>query len=506
MFGLSTDTLRNLRGVLAQDPHIEKTLMYGSRAKGNYKTGSDIDITLIGKGLTLTDTIYPLRDRLRKLYLPYKFDISIFNQLDEGDVIEHVLRVGKTLYQRVNGAGERWRSTQLSNICDILDHLRKPITKKDRIKGFFPYYGATGLLDHVDGYIFNEPLVLVGEDGAKWESGENSAFVIEGKCWVNNHAHVLRPHRNVVLDSWLIYFLNHSDLTPFVTGLTVPKLNQGKLKEIPIPIPSLSAQKQIVKILDEAFAAIDTAIANTKQNIANARELFQSQLEHAFTGNSVVERWPATPLVGACLVFMDGDWIEKKDQSPSGIRLIQTSNVGVGRFENRLAKARYISTDTFGDLKCTKILAGDCLVSRLPDPVGRSCIIPDTGERMITAVDCTIIRFKKNVLLPEFFKYYSQSRSYLSLVGGYCTGATRLRISRKNLGKIPIPLPPLSEQKQIVENLDKASANSVALVRTGKQKLAHLAELKQSLLCKSFTGELTADSRTDDRLLSKADV
>ena len=130
-----------------------------------------------------------------------------------------------------------WHPKNLGDLCDVLDHKRKPITKKDRIPGDYPYYGATGVLGYVEGFLFDEKLVLVGEDGAKWDSGENTAFAVEGKIWVNNHAHVLRPHRAKVLDNWLIYFLNHSDLSKFVSGLTVPKLNRGNLRKIPIPFP-----------------------------------------------------------------------------------------------------------------------------------------------------------------------------------------------------------------------------------------------------------------------------
>ena len=133
-----------------------------------------------------------------------------------------------------------WGKKSLGDLCDVLDYRRKPITKRDRVAGEYPYYGATGILDHVAGYIFDEPLVLVGEDGAKWESGEDTAFAVKGKSWVNNHAHVLRPHRSKLLDNWLIYNLNHCDLTEFVSGLTVPKLNQGNLREIPIPVPPLT--------------------------------------------------------------------------------------------------------------------------------------------------------------------------------------------------------------------------------------------------------------------------
>lgn len=164
-----------------------------------------------------------------------------------------------------------WENKALGCLCDILDSQRKPITKRDRVAGEYPYYGATGIVDYVGDFIFDEPIVLVGEDGAKWGSGENTAFTVEGKCWVNNHAHVLRPDRRHVVDNWIVYFLNHSDLTEFVSGLTVPKLNQGNLREIPIPVPPLPEQRRIVGILDEAFEGIATAKAHAEKNLQNAR-------------------------------------------------------------------------------------------------------------------------------------------------------------------------------------------------------------------------------------------
>ena len=152
-----------------------------------------------------------------------------------------------------------WQMKTLGEVCEILDNLRKPITKRDRIDGEYPYYGATGILSYVNDFIFDEKLVLIGEDGAKWFSGANSSFIVNGKYWVNNHAHVIRPNRTILLDDWIVYFLNFSDLEEFVTGMTVPKLNQGNLKTIPIPLPPLTRQKQIVAILDKAFAALDIA-------------------------------------------------------------------------------------------------------------------------------------------------------------------------------------------------------------------------------------------------------
>ena len=165
--------------------------------------------------------------------------------------------------------------------------------------------------------------------------------------------------------------------------------------------------------------------------------------------------WKSNKLSELCEVFADGDWVESKDQSPDGIRLIQTGNVGQGVFKDRGEKARYISEATFQRLRCTEIFEGDCLVSRLPDPAGRSCLLPDTGERMITAVDCTIVRFKRDQVMPEFFNYYSQSCEYLKGVDSETTGTTRKRISRSKLGDVVIPFPPIPEQQRIVGVLDE---------------------------------------------------
>jgi type I restriction enzyme, S subunit len=199
------------------------------------------------------------------------------------------------------------------------------------------------------------------------------------------------------------------------------------------------------------------------------------------------EGWHTKTLHEACEVFADGDWIESKDQSSKGIRLIQTGNVGEGVFKGRTDKARYISEATFKRLRCTEIFEGDCLVSRLPDPVGRSCILPDTGERMVTAVDCTILRFNPSHLLPRFFNLYSQSADYLTFVAKECTGTTRNRISRKALGRTLIPVPPLAEQRRIVEVLDEA-IEGLALAKANTEKnLQNARAIFESHLQSVFT-------------------
>lgn len=155
-----------------------------------------------------------------------------------------------------------------------------------------------------------------------------------------------------------------------------------------------------------------------------------------------------------CRLFIDGDWIESKDQSHSGIRLIQTGNVGKGQFLEKEGKEKYISEAAFERLKCTEIYGGDILISRLPDPIGRACIVPNKNERMITAVDCTICRVNDNLILPRYLCYFLQSSGYYNQLHNSVAGTTRQRISRKNLGKVEIVIPSFEMQNKIVSKLD----------------------------------------------------
>ncbi|MEZ7890635.1 MAG: restriction endonuclease subunit S [Candidatus Wallbacteria bacterium] len=198
------------------------------------------------------------------------------------------------------------------------------------------------------------------------------------------------------------------------------------------------------------------------------------------------KNWSKKKLNEICEVFADGDWIESKDQSSEGIRLIQTGNVGTGYFKDRAEKARYISETTFNKLKCTEIFEGDCLISRLPDPVGRTCILPNTGERMITAVDCTIVRFNTKILISEYFNYYSQSIQYLNDIEKETSGTTRKRVSRNKLGEIFIPLPPLSEQRRIVAILDEAFAAIEKAKENAEKNLKNAREIFESYLQNIF--------------------
>jgi type I restriction enzyme M protein len=174
-------------------------------------------------------------------------------------------------YCHVHHRPSSYPDRPLGEVAEFLNFRREPIRRVDRNPGPHPYYGATGAVDHIDRYLFDEPLVLVGEDGGKWGAGESTAYCVSGKYWVNNHAHILRPHRDLVLDRYLVEVLNQMDLSPYIAGTTVFKLNQERLKNIRIPLPSIQRQQQIVKKIE----GYEEAMAQTRQSMAGIEQELQ---------------------------------------------------------------------------------------------------------------------------------------------------------------------------------------------------------------------------------------
>jgi len=149
-----------------------------------------------------------------------------------------------------------WKEKELEDVCNIHNNRRKPISSSKRVKGNYPYYGASGIIDYVKNFIFDERLLLIGEDGAKWGAYEKTAFIVEGKYWVNNHAHVLEP--TLIDDKLLENFLVKIDIHPFITGAAPPKLTLNNLKKIPVPVPpSVKEQQKIAKCLSSVDDLMD---------------------------------------------------------------------------------------------------------------------------------------------------------------------------------------------------------------------------------------------------------
>ena len=182
------------------------------------------------------------------------------------------------------------------------------------------------------------------------------------------------------------------------------------------------------------------------------------------------------------VLFADGDWIESKDQASDGIRLIQTGNVGFGVYIDKTQNAKYISETTFHRLNCLEIYDGDILISRLPEPAGRACLLPKSTERRITAVDCTVIRTDSSVIDRNYLLQFLCSEQYLKTVNSFLAGGTRQRISRKNLEGIEVPYPSIDEQRYWGSFLCKVDAR----ISNEEQRRSSLSRLRCFMLQQLF--------------------
>jgi type I restriction enzyme S subunit len=213
---------------------------------------------------------------------------------------------------------EGWQQVQLGDVCEFLDSQRIPVNdaeRAQRIRGrkpeeLYPYYGANGQVGWIDDFIFDEPLILLAEDGGAFGSTtEPISYAVAGKCWVNNHAHVLRPKACIDFDFCLWSLRIRPDLEDIVSGSTRAKLNQRLARSISIPLPPLAEQKRISGILNDQMKAVERARAGTEAQLEAAKALPSVYLRTVFDSPEA-ERWPKKRLGEVCKIAMG--------QSPPG--------------------------------------------------------------------------------------------------------------------------------------------------------------------------------------------
>ena len=178
-----------------------------------------------------------------------------------------------------------WETTRLSRVIDCLDGRRIPLNAEQRadFQGEYPYWGTNGVLDYVAEWLFDEPLVLLGEDGAPFfGANKRVAFSVSGKIWVNNHAHVLRP--TGIHPEFLTHVLNTTEFAFFIDGSTRDKLTQGQMNSIPVPLPPLHEQREITKFLHQEAGQIDSLVERVETNIERLQEHRSALITAAVTG------------------------------------------------------------------------------------------------------------------------------------------------------------------------------------------------------------------------------
>ncbi|MDD5861858.1 MAG: restriction endonuclease subunit S [Prevotella sp.] len=198
---------------------------------------------------------------------------------------------------------EEWEVKTLGEIVTFLDNYRIPIKESNRVSGIYPYYGASGIIDYVNKYIFDGDYILLGEDGANIiDRNSPLAFEVHGKCWINNHAHVLSPGRGINL-TYLTYFLESQNYEAYNTGTAQPKLNRDKCNIIPISIPTEIEQRRIATSLSD----VDALISAIEKKIEKKKLIKQGAMQQLLTGK---KRLPG----------YEGEWVEKRLGEVSDIK------------------------------------------------------------------------------------------------------------------------------------------------------------------------------------------
>lgn len=343
-----------------------------------------------------------------------------------------------------------WEYKKLGEICEVLDSKRKPVTKKDRKPGSYPYYGAMGIQDYVDNYIFDGDYLLVGEDGAKWGANDKSAFQTHGKCWVNNHAHILKVNENISNCKFIEHYLVGKDLSSYITGAVVPKLTQASLISIPIPVPPLPIQEQIVSELDK----VSEIIEKKKQQVNELDTLAQSIFYDMFGDPVENEKGWEVCRINEVASLKNGLNYDKVDKG------IEVKILGVGDFKNnKIITSGEIGYTTVSNKVAKEFLLKDNDVVFVRSNgskalIGRCVLVETQGETLSYSGFCIRCRLLSNGIDPRYFLSFMQTPLIKERLTGGGRGCNIQNINQSSLGNQIITLPPLSLQQSFAKKIE----------------------------------------------------
>ena len=405
-----------------------------------------------------------------------------------------------------------WCWTYLTKgAAECLDSFRKPINASERAnrEGDIPYYGATGQVGWIDDFLTNEQLVLVGEDGAPFlDLIKDKAYIIEGKAWVNNHAHILRSRFGTVGNLFLMHYLNVFNYNDFVNGTTRLKLTQGSMDTMPVPIPPVPEQQRIVDRIESLFAKLDEA----KQKAQDALDSFETRkaaiLHKAFTGE-LTAQWRKKHSIGM------ESWETKK---LSEVSTLQTGLMKGKNYSGKTVMLPYLRVanvqDGFLNLSEIKeIEVSEELIDRYSlkngdvlfteggdyDKLGRGTVWQGQIKNCLHQNHVFVVRPQADVLSPYFLSYQAGSRYGKQYFLKCSKQTTNLAsINSTQLKGFPVLMPTIEEQAQIVLLIDDLLAKEQQAKEAAEGVLEQIDLMKKAILARAFRGELgTNDPREE---------
>ena len=408
---------------------------------------------------------------------------------------------------------ENWRYVPFCDAVEICDTLRKPINSKERaarITGktqeeLYPYYGATGQVGYIDGYLTDGEYVLLGEDGAPFlDMYAKKAYIISGKSWVNNHAHVLRSKSN---NKFLCYFLNYFNYKGYVSGTTRLKLTQAQMKRIMVPVPSEDEQERVVAKIEELFSELDNGVETlkkTKQQLAVYR---QAVLKEAFEG-----KFTAHIPCDVDLSWASEEETKSLPAIPTEWRYIALSNLGdLGRGKSKhrprndpklFEGGKYPFLQT-GEVKAAKQYITEYskmygefgLQQSKLWPKGTLCITiaANIAETAFLGIDAcfpdSVVGFTPyEHIIPEYIKYFIESQKLR--LWAFAPATAQKNINLDTLENLIVPYCSVEEQQFVIAEIEARMTICDSIEQTVDTALQQAEAMRQSILKEAFERKL----------------
>ena len=405
-----------------------------------------------------------------------------------------------------------WPLRPLGELTINHDGRRRPVKESERKPGPYPYYGASGVVDHVDGYIFEGRHLLIGEDGENLRTRQTPiAFLANGKFWVNNHAHIVTG--NDIADTrYLLYALLNADISSYLTGAVMPKLTQGNLNRIQLPCPPLAIQEAIVSTL----AALDDRIALLRETNATLEAIAQALFKSWFVDFDPVRAKsqglaPSGMDEATAALFPDGFEESAQGLLPKGWRFAPVGDVVEGIYDGPhatpseseegpvflgiknltgtgldLSEVRHIAESDFGRWTRRVQPAGGDVVFSYEATLGFFALVPP-GLRCCLGRRLALIRPRSNAADGHFFFHQFIAAPFQRLLERHTIqGATVNRIALKHFPSYPVMDPP----PDVKAAFDATVAPIWARIHANQAQAQSLTQIRDTLLPRLISGQL----------------
>lgn len=390
---------------------------------------------------------------------------------------------------------KNWEIKKLGDICDFFAGYTPKQNELSDL-GDIPYFKVSDMNRDGNELFMSEtelyavsPKKIIPKDSIVFPKNGGAVFTNKKRILSQDSVIDLNSeglfHKDYIDVMFLYYFLQLIDLKDYSKGAALPTIDMTALKNVSINVPPLEEQKRIVKILDEKFEQLESLKTNAQINLQNTKDLFQSQLAKAFSNTT----WEKKRLGDVCEIITGpfGSSIHKTDYVPNGVPMINPQSIVDGNIIP-LEKC-LVSENAAKNLERFKFIENDIVIARRGE-MGRCAVIRKENENWLCGTGSFIIRSDSRKVNPDFLQTVLSSKESKQKLEKESIGATMSNLNQGILGNFEIPLPPLPEQKRIVEELDTLSEKVRQLQEIYTKQIANCDELKQSYLQKAFEGEL----------------